>query len=39
MAKRFKVNKQRSAAKFRKQAHRTKGLNMMAHPMRGGIRL
>lgn len=39
MARRFKVNKRHSAHKFRKQASRTKGLNIMPMPMRGGIRL
>lgn len=39
VGKRFKVNKRHSAHKFRKQAGRTKGMNVMAQPMRGGIRL
>lgn len=33
------VNKQRSAKAFRGQMSRTKGLNLRAPPMRGGIRL
>lgn len=33
------VNKGRSARKFRKQASRTKALNVRAMPMRGGFRL
>lgn len=32
------VNKGRSARKFRAQAHRTKGANMIPPPMRGGYR-
>lgn len=36
---RSKVNKSRSAAKFRGQTYRTKGVNMSPGSMRGGIRL
>lgn len=39
VAKRFSVNKRGSAKSFRKQSGRTKKLNVMAHPMRGGFRL
>lgn len=39
MARRFAVNKQRSAKKFRKQVSKTKQANFFAGPMRGGIRL
>lgn len=35
---RYRVNKSRSARKFRKHSSRTKALNMKG-PMRGGIRL
>lgn len=35
---RFKVNKKRSAGKFRKQRRRTKGANL-ARPSRGGYRM
>jgi len=37
--KRGHVNKQKSAQTFRKHSQRTKGANMHAGPMRGGIRL
>lgn len=37
--KRFSVNKQASAAKFKSQVSRTKKLNLRVGPMRGGIRL
>lgn len=37
--KRFKVNKARSARKFRRAAGRTKSANVMPAPMRGGFRL
>lgn len=37
--RRHKVNKKKSAKKFRKGAARTKAVNMKAGPMRGGIRL
>lgn len=37
--KRFSVSKSGSAAKFRGQVRRTKFANVMAGPMRGGIRL
>lgn len=33
------VNKARSASAFRKSLNRTKGVNLMVGPMRGGIRL
>lgn len=33
------VSKGKSAARFRKSVQKTKGANMMAGPMRGGIRL
>lgn len=40
MPGRFKVSNRRGAAKkFRKQAGRTKGINVSAPPMRGGYRL
>lgn len=38
MAKRFGVNKQKSAAQFRGNMRKTKAINMKG-PMRGGIRL
>lgn len=37
--KRFKVNKRRSARKFRKNISHTKSANVKAMPMRGGWRL
>lgn len=37
--KRHRVNKHRSAKKFRKQVHHTKAPNMTGAPMRGGWRL
>lgn len=37
--KRSGVSKGASAAKFRRHSSRTKGANMKAAPMRGGIRL
>lgn len=36
---RRRVNKRRSAKKFRKNVGQTKWLNMRGAPMRGGIRL
>lgn len=39
MGMRHKVNKRRSAKKFRSQISRTKGINVRTAPMRGGIRL
>lgn len=39
MAYRRRVNKRRSAGKFRRNVGRTKAVNMRAAPMRGGIRL
>lgn len=39
MAYRRRVNKRRSAGKFRRNISRTKSVNMRAAPMRGGIRL
>ena len=39
MKHRIRVNKHRSARKFRRQVSRTKAINMRAGPMRGGIRL
>lgn len=36
---RGRVNKSRSASKFRRAVQRTKGANMSPGPMRGGIRL
>lgn len=36
---RGRVNKRNSAKKFRKNVSRTKGANVFAAPMRGGIRL
>lgn len=36
---RSKVNKGRSARKFRKSVSRTKAANVKGNPMRGGIRL
>lgn len=36
---RSRVNKHRSARKFRNQVAHTKGANVRAAPMRGGIRL
>jgi len=38
-SKRSRVNKGRSARKFRGHTSRTKGANVWAGPMRGGIRL
>lgn len=38
MAKRFPVNKSKSAGKFRSNIKRTKGANLIS-PMRGGFRL
>jgi hypothetical protein len=38
-SKRFKVNKSRSARKFRRNVGKTKMANMSAMPMRGGWRL
>lgn len=37
--KRMKVNKHKSAAKFRRNVQKTKAINLTAAPMRGGIRL
>lgn len=37
--RRSRVNKGRSAGKFRRQISRTKGANLAGSPMRGGIRL
>lgn len=37
--KRYPVSKSVSAAKFRRQAGRTKAANIWSGPMRGGIRL
>lgn len=37
--KRFGVNKRHSAKKFRRNVSRTKAPNVVAAPMRGGIRL
>lgn len=37
--KRYGVNKRKSAQKFRNQVGRTKMVNLVAGPMRGGIRL
>lgn len=37
--KRGRVNKFRSARKFRGQAHRSKQVNLRGSPMRGGWRL
>lgn len=37
--KRHGVSKGRSAGQFRRSTTRTKGVNMRAAPMRGGIRL
>lgn len=37
--KRFAVNKNRSARKFRKNVSRTKSANIRGAPMRGGWRL
>lgn len=39
MAKRSKVNKNKSKKLFSKTADRTKGLNLRAVPMRGGFRI
>lgn len=39
MGYRKHVNKHQAAKKFRKQISRTKSVNMVAAPMRGGIRL
>lgn len=39
MAYRRRVNKGRSARKFRRNVGRTKSINMRAAPMRGGFRL
>jgi len=39
MSFRRPVNKGRSAAKFRRQAGRTKGANLAPPPQRGGFRL
>lgn len=39
MAKRFKVNKKRSARQFRKQSRRTAKANVRSQPLRGGWRL
>lgn len=39
MGRRFKVNKRGSAKSFRKQSGKTKKINVMGQPMRGGIRL
>ena len=39
MAKRSKVNKNKSKKLFTKTADRTKGLNLRAVPMRGGFRI
>lgn len=36
---RHRVNKRRSARKFRSQVGRTKRINMRGAPMRGGIRM
>lgn len=37
--KRMKVNKRKSARKFRNNISRTKAANMQPQPMRGGYRL
>lgn len=37
--KRFRVNKRRSAGKFRRNVSRTKSANVRGMPMRGGYRL
>ncbi len=37
--KRYTVNKRRSASKFRRNAGRSKVINVHATPMRGGYRL
>lgn len=37
--RRMPVNKYKSARKFRRQAQRTKAVNVRAMPMRGGFRL
>lgn len=39
MAYRKNVNKFRAAKSFRRAVGKTKGINMRAAPMRGGIRL
>lgn len=39
MLKRYKVNKIRSARKFRKATARTKAINVAPNPQRGGWRL
>lgn len=39
MAFRGRVNKYRSARKFRASTYRTKAINLRGAPMRGGIRL
>lgn len=40
MPRRFKVKSKRHAArKFGKSAHKTKGMNLRAMPMRGGFRI
>lgn len=37
--RRMRVNKFKSAKKFRSQAHRAKAINFSVRPMRGGFRL
>lgn len=37
--RRYPVNKQRAARKFRSQIGRTKAINIRPKPMRGGFRL
>lgn len=39
MARRFKVNKRKSARQFRKQSRRTAKANVRSAPLRGGWRL
>lgn len=39
IVKRFKVNKSKSASKFRKHVSHTKAANVASGPMRGGWRL
>lgn len=39
MNRRMPVNKSDSAGSFRRQAGKTKSLNLRGNPMRGGIRL